>query len=133
MKRSIAFLAGIGTISRSSKATWIGTATTRLGYAWDRVLFARSARPGRTSTNNANLQRRGAPATRLGYATPSLVKALDPFERRTWADIEQFRCLASRGPAFDARNHSFPNIGRVRLRHGSAPKDESMPVRLSHL
>ena len=33
------FLLGIGTINRSSKATWIGTATTRLGYAWDRVLF----------------------------------------------------------------------------------------------
>jgi hypothetical protein len=33
------FLAGIGTINRSSKATWIGTGTTRLGYAWDRVLF----------------------------------------------------------------------------------------------
>jgi len=26
-------------IFRSSKANWIGTATTRLGYAWDRVLF----------------------------------------------------------------------------------------------
>src|SRR5205823_5315257 len=30
-------LGGIGTVNRSSKATWIGTATTRLGYAWDRV------------------------------------------------------------------------------------------------
>jgi outer membrane immunogenic protein len=32
-------LAGAGTITRSSKTTWISTATTRLGYAWDRVLF----------------------------------------------------------------------------------------------
>jgi outer membrane immunogenic protein len=28
-----------GTASRSSKANWMGTATTRLGYAWDRVLI----------------------------------------------------------------------------------------------
>jgi outer membrane immunogenic protein len=31
-------VAGIGTINRSSKANWIGTATTRLAFAWDRVL-----------------------------------------------------------------------------------------------
>jgi outer membrane immunogenic protein len=34
-------LAGIvpASANRSSKATWMGTATTRLGYAWDRVLI----------------------------------------------------------------------------------------------
>src|SRR5262245_61648361 len=69
-----------------------------------RLLFDQRQQPLRMF-----VQRRGAPATRLGYATPSLVKALDPFDRCTWADIEQFGCLASRGPAFDARNHSFPN------------------------
>jgi outer membrane immunogenic protein len=29
---------GFATITRSSKTKWMGTATTRLGYAWDRVL-----------------------------------------------------------------------------------------------
>jgi outer membrane immunogenic protein len=29
---------GVASITRSSKAKWMGTATTRLGYAWDRVL-----------------------------------------------------------------------------------------------
>jgi outer membrane immunogenic protein len=33
-----AILGGIASINRSSKAKWMGTATTRLGYAWDRVL-----------------------------------------------------------------------------------------------
>jgi len=34
------------------------------------------------------LQWRRAPAARLGCATPSLVKALYPFDCRTWADVE---------------------------------------------
>src|SRR5262249_43100496 len=34
------------------------------------------------------LQWRRAPAARLGCATPSLVKALHPFDCRTWADVE---------------------------------------------
>jgi outer membrane immunogenic protein len=33
-----ALLGGFASVSRTSKATWMGTATTRLGYAWDRVL-----------------------------------------------------------------------------------------------
>jgi outer membrane immunogenic protein len=33
-----ALFIGTSSISRSSKAKWMGTATTRLGYAWDRVL-----------------------------------------------------------------------------------------------
>jgi outer membrane immunogenic protein len=35
-----AFLGGIGSINRSSKADWMGTATVRLGYTpWDRVMI----------------------------------------------------------------------------------------------
>jgi outer membrane immunogenic protein len=33
-----AILAGKGSATHSSNATWIGTATTRLGYTWDRFL-----------------------------------------------------------------------------------------------
>jgi outer membrane immunogenic protein len=33
-----AVLGGLASVDRSSKAKWMGTATTRLGYAWDRVL-----------------------------------------------------------------------------------------------
>src|SRR5262249_41950099 len=31
-----------------------------------------------------------------------LVKALHPFDCRTWADVELLSCLTSRSPAFDA-------------------------------
>src|SRR6266436_7231590 len=68
------------------------------------------------------LQWRPAPAARLGCATPSLVKALHPFDCRTWADVELLSCLTSRSPAFDACDHPHANVRRICLRHGSAPE-----------
>jgi hypothetical protein len=49
------------------------------------------------------------------------VKALYPFDCRTWADVELLGCLTSRSPAFDACDHPHANVRRICLRHGSAP------------
>src|SRR2546427_1893317 len=72
------------------------------------------------------LQWRRAPAARFGCTTPSLVKALHPFDCRTWADVELLGCLTSRSPAFDVCDHQHANVRRICLRHRSPP-DESMP------
>src|SRR5947199_5104884 len=72
------------------------------------------------------LQWRRAPAARFGCTTPSLVKALHPFDCCTWADVELLGCLTSRSPAFDVCDHQHANVRRICLRHRSPP-DESMP------
>src|SRR5437016_14457672 len=72
------------------------------------------------------LQGRRAPAARFGCTTPSLVKALHPFDCRTWADVELLGCLTSRSPAFDVCVAQHANVRRICLRHRSPP-DESMP------
>src|SRR5262249_11539003 len=73
------------------------------------------------------LQWRRAPAARFGCATPSLVKALHPFDCRTWADVELLGCLTSRSPAFDACDHPHANVRRICLRRGSAPSESMRP------
>src|SRR5262249_52814029 len=92
-----------------------------------RLLLNQREQPGRMY-----LQWRRAPAARLGCATPSLVKALYPFDCRTWADVELLGCLTSRSPAFDPCDHPHANLPTICLPHASSPRRINA-ARLAHL
>ena len=73
------------------------------------------------------LQTRRAPAPRLGRAVSRPVKALHPFDCRTWADIKLLGHLASRGSALHSCDHPHANIDGICLRHGSPPGAKQCP------
>src|SRR5262245_16764380 len=61
------------------------------------------------------LQRRGAPAPRLGRAAARLTKAPHPDDCRARADLKLFGCLTPRRSALDFRDHTLPHVPRVCL------------------
>ncbi len=78
------------------------------------------------------LQRRCAPATRLGRTTAGLAKALHPFDRRTGADVEMLARLAPRRSSFNTRDHAPVDIRRIGCRHRSASQNRLNAVTLAH-
>src|SRR5215469_12376144 len=75
----------------------------------------------------AVLQRRPAPAARLGRPPPLLLPRLEPLDRRAGADLKAFRRLTPRRSLFHRDQHSPAQIRRTRLRHGTPPRTESRP------
>ncbi len=65
---------------------------------------------------------------RLGCATASLAKALNPDHRRTGTDIVIFGRLSPRNPAFDPCNHPPPHVWRIRPCHRSASQNGSILI-----
>src|SRR5216684_1367038 len=80
---------------------------------------------------HVRFQRRHTSSARLRRGTPALVPALQPFDRRTHADIETLRCLAPRR-ALDLHgfDHPFPQVTRVGLWHRTSPKKRINAQRL---
>src|SRR5262249_37909325 len=64
-------------------------------------------------------QRRNAPAARLRGGAPLLIPALQPFYRRSHADLETLRRLASRRAGLHSCDNALPQVTRIGLRHPS--------------
>src|SRR6516165_6646986 len=67
-------------------------------------------------------QRRNAPAARLRGGAPLLIPALQPFYRRSHADLETLRRLASRRTGLHSCDNALPQVARIGLRHPSPHK-----------
>ena len=79
--------------------------------------------PTRANSHRVLLQRRGAPSARLCSGASSVTPALQPFHRRTGAQVEAFGCLPPRRPGFDGFDHTLPQVIRIRPRHWFGPPE----------
>src|SRR5262249_50408809 len=66
-------------------------------------------------------------------AAARLPKALDPDNRGAGTNRKLLGRLAPRSSTFDLRNHSFPHLPRIGLRHRPASQKRINADRLSHL
>src|SRR5215468_3105721 len=73
------------------------------------------------------LQRRAAPATRLGLDRPLVPPRLMPSHRRGDADTEAFRRLIPGRSLVNRFNHSRAQVRRIRSAHGSLTKPNHTP------
>ena len=89
-----------------------------------RLLGDRSQQPFRVL-----FQRRRAASARLCFGASAVTPALQPFYRRTRAQIEALSGLPPRRSRFDRLDHAFPQIIGIWFRHRLAPqKNESVPL-----
>src|ERR1700751_2606903 len=90
--------------------------------------------PGDKTQNLARelFQRRNAAAARLRGGAPLLIRALQPFYRRSHADLETLRRLASRRTGLHSCDNALPQVTRIGLRHPSPHKRRINAQRLPH-
>lgn len=78
------------------------------------------------------LQRRSASSVWLGRGASGIAPALQPFDRRTGADLKMFGGLTPRSTALDSCDHSLAHLCRIRIRHRSASQSRINADRLAH-
>ncbi len=78
------------------------------------------------------LQNRTATPARLRCRHAVIVPSLQPFDRRTRADLEALSRLVPRRALFYRSNYSLTQVTRIRFRHRRPPanRSESMPIDL---
>ena len=74
------------------------------------------------------LQNRTATAARFRRTHPVITPALQPFDRRTGADLKALGRLTPRRPRFHCFDNALTQVTRQCFRHRRSPQGESMPI-----
>ena len=78
------------------------------------------------------LQRRSAASGRLRFGASGVAPPLQPFHRRTRAQIEVLGGLPSRSSRFDCLDHAFPQIIGIWFWHRLGPQRQISGARFAH-
>src|SRR6516164_1420184 len=73
-------------------------------------------------------QNRSATTARFRCTHPVITPALQPFDRRTGADLKALGRLTPRRPRFHCFDNALTQVTRQCFRHRRSPQGESMPI-----